>query len=137
MQQRPIYLDHAATTPVRPTVLEAMLPFFTEAYGNPSSIHSTGRGASVALQKARQMLADLLGARPSEIIFTGCGTESDNAALRGIAAARRAATGANRIITTPIEHKAILQTAEALRDHHGFALTLLPVDGDGRVPIEA
>ena len=137
MQQRPIYLDHAATTPVRPTVLEAMLPFFTEAYGNPSSIHGTGRGASVALQKARQTLADLLGARPSEIIFTGCGTESDNAALRGIAAARRAATGANRIITTPIEHKAILQTAEALRDHHGFALTLLPVDGDGRVPIEA
>ncbi len=137
MHQRTIYLDHAATTPVRPAVLEAMLPYFTEAYGNPSSIHSTGRGASVALQKARQMLADLLGARPSEIIFTGCGTESDNAALRGIATARRAANGANRIITTPIEHKAILQTAEDLRDHHGFTLTLLPVDGDGRVPIEA
>lgn len=137
MHQKTIYLDHAATTPVRPAVLEAMLPYFSEAYGNPSSIHRTGRGASVALQKARQALADLLGARPSEIIFTGCGTESDNAALRGIASARRAATGANRIITTPIEHKAILQTAEDLRDHHGFALTLLPVDGDGRVPIEA
>lgn len=137
MNQRNIYLDHAATTPVRPAVLEAMLPYFAETYGNPSSIHRTGRGASVALQQARQTLAGILGARPSEIIFTGCGTESDNAALRGIALARRAATGASEVITTPIEHKAILQTAEDLRDRYGFTLTLLPVDGDGRVPVGA
>ncbi len=137
MNQRTIYLDHAATTPVRSAVLDAMLPYFTEAYGNPSSIHRTGRSASVALQKARQTLADLLGARPSEIIFTSCGTESDNAALRGIAFARRAAIGASEIITTPIEHKAILQTAEDLRDRYGFSLKLLPVDGDGCVPVSA
>ena len=137
MNQRTIYLDHAATTPVRPAVLEAMLPYFSETYGNPSSIHRTGRGANVALQKARQTLAELLGARPAEIIFTGCGTESDNAALRGIAIARRAATGAQRIITTPIEHKAVLQTAEELRDRFGFTLTLLPVDGAGVVPLDA
>jgi len=137
MKSRTIYLDHAATTPVRPAVLEAMLPYFTEAYGNPSSMHRPGRGASVALQKARQTLADLLGARPSEIVFTGCGTESDNAALHGIALARRAATGANRILTTAIEHKAVLQTAEELCDRCGFTLTLLPVDGEGRVSIDA
>ncbi len=137
MHQRTIYLDHAATTPVRPTVLEAMLPYFSETYGNPSSIHRTGRGANVALQKARQTLAELLGARPAEIIFTSCGTESDNAALRGIALARRTATGARRIITTPIEHKAILQTAEELRDRFGFTLTLLPVNGEGVVQIDA
>jgi len=137
MKTQTIYLDHAATTPVRPAVLEAMVPYFTEVYGNPSSIHRTGRGAGVALQKARQTVADLLGARPSEIIFTGCGTESDNAALHGIALARRAATGANQIITTPIEHKAVLQTAAELQSRYGFTLTLLPVDCDGRVPIDA
>uniref|UniRef100_A0A540VGE4 cysteine desulfurase n=1 Tax=Litorilinea aerophila TaxID=1204385 RepID=A0A540VGE4_9CHLR len=131
--RRLIYMDHAATTPVRPEVLEAMLPFFTEAYGNPSSIHSLGRRASVALTTARRTIAEILGAHPSEIIFTSCGTESDNAAVRGIALARREATGANRIVTTPVEHKAVLYTAQDLRDHFGFELTLVPVDGEGRV----
>lgn len=128
-----IYMDHAATTPVLPEVVEAMMPYFSDYYGNPSSVHVAGRRAGVALQKARQTLAELLGAKPAEIIFTSCGTESDNAALRGIALARRTATGANRIITTPVEHKAILQTAEDLRDHFGYALTLLPVDSTGLV----
>lgn len=131
--RRTIYLDHAATTPVLPEVVAAMLPYFTEHYGNPSSIHAVGRRAAVALQEARRTLASLIGARPGEIIFTSGGTEADNAALRGIALARRQATGANRLITTPVEHKAVLQTAEDLRDCYGFDLTLVPVDAAGLV----
>lgn len=130
---RLIYLDHAATTPVAPAVLAAMQPYFTEFYGNPSSLHRFGRRASVALEQARRTIADQIGATPKEIIFTGGGTEGDNAALRGIALARRAATGANRIITTPIEHHAVLQTAFDLRDHFGFDLTLLPVNQAGLI----
>jgi cysteine desulfurase len=130
---RTIYLDHAATTPVLPEVVEAMLPYFTEHYGNPSSVHTVGRRAAVALQDARRTLAGLIGAKPSEIIFTSGGTEANNAALRGIALARRQTTGANRLITTPVEHKAVLQTAEDLRDHFGFELTLVPVDAAGLV----
>ena len=128
-----IYLDHAATTPVAPAVLAAMQPYFTEFYGNPSSVHRFGRQANIALEGARRTIAERIGAAPREIIFTSGGTESDNAALRGIALARRAATGANRIITTPIEHHAVLYTAFDLRDHFGFDLTLLPVNQDGLV----
>jgi len=131
-----IYMDHSATTPVRPEVVEAMLPYFTEAYGNPSSIHWTGRQAGAGLSKARREIATRIGASPNEIIFTGCGTESDNAALRGIALARHQATGAKRIITTPIEHHAILETAEDLHDLFGFEVTLVPVDHRGLVRIE-
>lgn len=132
--QRPtIYLDHAATTPVAPAVLAAMQPYFSELYGNPSSIHRVGRRANVALEQARRTVAEAIGALPKEIIFTSGGTEGDNAALRGIALARRAATGANRIITSPIEHHAVLHTAFDLRDHFGFDLTLLPVDRDGLI----
>lgn len=131
-----IYLDHSATTPVRAEVMAAMEPYFAEFYGNPSSIHSVGRRAGVALTGARRTMAEIFGAKSSEIIFTGCGTESDNAAVRGLALARRAATGADRIITLPLEHKAVLYTAEDLRDHFGFRLTLLPVDGEGRVSVE-
>ncbi len=128
-----IYLDHAATTPLRPEVQEVMHRLFDESYGNPSSLHRAGRQASVALRRARETIAGLLNARPGEIIFTSGGTESDNAALRGIALARRAATGANRLMTSAIEHKAVLQTAEDLRDRYGFALTVLPVDSEGLV----
>jgi cysteine desulfurase len=136
-QKRLIYADHAATTPLAPEALEAMLPYFTEHYGNASSVHRTGRRAGVALENARRSIAGILGAKPSEIVFTGCGSESDNAALRGIALARRAATGANRIVTTPVEHQAVLSTAEDLRDHFGFALDLAPVDHEARVDVEA
>ncbi|RIK46401.1 MAG: cysteine desulfurase NifS [Chloroflexi bacterium] len=135
--RRTIYMDHSATTPVRAEVLEAMQPYFAEFYGNPSSIHSVGRRAGVALAQARRTIAALIGAKPSEIIFTGCGTEGDNAALRGIALARRQATGAKRIITLPIEHKAVLYTAQDLAEHFGFDLTLVPVDGEGLVSVEA
>lgn len=128
-----IYLDHSATTPVRPDVVAEMLPYFSEHYGNPSSIHSLGRRSNVALELARRKVAEIIGARPAEIIFTSGGSEGDNTGLRGIALARRAATGANRIITSAIEHSAVLRTAEAMRDHFGFALTVLPVDSDGLI----
>jgi cysteine desulfurase len=131
--RRTIYMDHSATTPVREEVFAAMLPYFAELYGNPSSIHSVGRRAGVAISQARRTLAELVGAKPSEILFTSGGTEGDNAALRGLALARRSATGANRIVTSPIEHKAVLYTAQDLADHFGFELTLLPVDSDGLV----
>jgi cysteine desulfurase len=134
--QKQIYLDHAATTPLVPEVLEAMLPYFSEYYGNPSSIHRMGRRANVALENARRAIGGLIGARAGEIIFTSGGSESDNAALRGIALARRAATGAGRIITTPIEHQAVLATAQDLCDHYDFTLTLLPVDSAGLVTEE-
>jgi len=133
--RRAIYLDHAATTPVHPAVVEAMLPYFQEEYGNPSSIHSFGRRANVALQRARTSIAAVLGARPTEIIFTSGGSEGDNSAVRGLALARRASTGANRIITSEIEHHAVLHTAEDLHHHYGFDLTILPVDTAGLVRV--
>lgn len=135
-----IYLDHSATTPLRPEVLAAMEPYYgstdqrdSSKYGNPSSIHRAGRAAHAGLSEARRTIANVLGAKPNEIVLTGCGSESDNAALRGIALARRAQCGADRIITTPVEHHAVLYTAEDLRDYFGFELTLLPVDGEGLV----
>lgn len=136
MPSQAIYLDYAATTPVRSEVLEEMQQFFAEIYGNPSSIHRAGRQASVLLERSRETLAALLNARPGEIIFTSGGTESDNAAVRGIALARRASTGANRLIVSAIEHKAVLETAEDLRDRFGFQLDILPVDGEGQVNID-
>ncbi len=133
--RRTIYMDHSATTPVHPDVLVAMQPYFTEFYGNPSSIHGVGRRAGVAIASARRTIAELIGAKVNEIIFTSGGTEGDNAAVRGIALARRELTGANRIITSAVEHKAVIHTAEELRDHFGFELTVLLVDGDGLVAL--
>lgn len=133
--RRTIYMDHSATTPVHPEVLAAMQPYFTEFYGNPSSIHGVGRRAGVAIASARRTIAELIGAKVNEIIFTSGGTEGDNAALRGIALARRESSGVNRIITSAVEHKAVLHTAEELRDHFGFDLTILPVDSDGLVAV--
>ncbi|MFN8446816.1 MAG: cysteine desulfurase family protein [Caldilineaceae bacterium] len=129
------YLDHAATTPMLPEVLTAMQPYFLEHFGNASSVHGAGRRAHVALTQARRTLATLIGAKPNEIIFTSGGTEGANTALRGIALARRAATGANRIIVSAIEHHAVLHTAEDLRDHYGFELMVLPVNFTGRLEI--
>jgi cysteine desulfurase len=103
----PIYLDHAATTPVRHEVLEAMQPFFGPRFGNPSSVHRWGREARTALDEARERLASTLGAHPDEVCFTSCGTEADNMALIGVWRARRA-SGRRAAITTPIEHKAVL-----------------------------
>ena len=131
--KRTIYLDHAATTPVDPRVVEAMQPYWSDGFGNTSSIHSAGRTALKGLDQARATVADVLGCNPMEIVFTGCGTESDNLALRGVAwAARRSGRG-NHIITTPIEHHAVGTTAEQLHELHGFDVTFVDVDEHGMV----
>ncbi|MGC8837331.1 MAG: cysteine desulfurase NifS [Anaerolineae bacterium] len=133
MAQEIIYLDHAATTPVDPRVVEAMLPYWTEQYGNPSSIYSLGRAAARALEDARETVANILHCEPREVIFTSCGTESDNLAIRGVAFARRAAGKGNHIITSSIEHHAVSHTVEQLAKHFGFEATFLPVDRYGVV----
>ncbi len=130
-----IYLDHAATTPVHPTVLEAMIPYFTEKYGNPSSIYSVARETRKAMDWARDAVAGVLGASPSEIIFTSGGSESDNLALKGIAFANH--RKGNHIITTQVEHHAILHTCEYLEKRFGFRVTYLPVDQYGTVELDA
>ncbi len=131
-----IYLDHAATTPVDPRVLEAMWPYYTEYWGNPSSIYLEGQEARRALDEARKQCADLLGASPKEIVFTSGGTESDNAAIRGAAFAQRALGRGNHIVTSSIEHHAVLHTVEQL-EREGFRATYLPVDEEGVVDLEA
>lgn len=134
-----IYLDHSATTPVDPRVRDAMLPYFTETFGNPSSLHRFGQRALAAVDTARQTVADILGAPTREIIFTANGTEANNLALRGIALAARSQSARsqserrNHIITTPIEHHAILRTCEQLEREFGFEITYVPVNRHGVV----
>jgi cysteine desulfurase len=128
-----IYLDHAATTAVDPRVVEAMLPFWTERYGNASSVYRLGRDANRALEGARGTIAEILNCQPREVVFTACGSESDNLALRGVALERRRRAGKNHIITTPIEHHAISHTVEQLEEHFGFEATYVPVDEYGMV----
>lgn len=124
-----IYLDHSATTPTDPRVVQAILPYFTEVYGNASSSHSFGRAAESAIEDARETIALVLNCQPSEIIFTSGGSESDNLALRGAAWAYR--QRGNHIITTPIEHGAIGKTVDQLTSLQGFESTIVPVDGLG------
>jgi cysteine desulfurase len=131
--ERTIYLDHAATTAVDPRVVEAMLPYWTQHYGNASSIYSLGRDAEHAMERARQKVAGILNCAPKEIIFTSCGTESDNLALRGVAFERRNRAKKNHIVTSPIEHHAIGHTVEQLEKHFGFEATYVPVDQHGLV----
>ncbi len=125
---RRVYLDHNASTPVHPEVVAEMLPFLTERFGNPSSVHAFGREAREGLDLAREKVARLLGVRPDEVVFTSGGTESDNFALKGLAEAR----GKGHIITSRIEHHAVLRTCQAL-ESLGFAVTYLPVDKHGMV----
>ena len=125
-----IYLDHAATSPLRPEVLEAMLPYLTEHHGNPSSIHGSGRRARQGLDEARERIAAWMGARAREIVFTSGGTESDNLALKGVAWA--ASARGRHIVTSAVEHKAVLNAAAVL-ERQNFEVTVVPVDRYGRV----
>ena len=133
MADRQIYLDHAATTSVKPEVLEAMLPYFTQKYGNPSSIYFVGRESKKAIEESREKVALALGAQSKEIYFTGSGTESDNWAVKGVAYANK--QKGNHIITTSIEHAAVLHTCQYL-EGEGFEVTYLPVDENGLVTAE-
>lgn len=127
-----VYLDNSATTAMSPEVIEAMLPYFSDEMGNAQSVHSFGQRSKAALEKARRQVAELLNASPTEIVFLSGGTEADNFAIRGIAEAHR--DHGNHIITTQIEHPAVLSTCEAL-EKTGFRVTYLPVSRDGLVNV--
>lgn len=128
-----IYFDHAASTPVHPQVMDAMIPYFQQAYGNPSSVHWFGRQGRRAIDQARAQIAQTLGADPNQIVFTSGGTEANNLALLGIALANR--DKGNHIITSRIEHHAVLHTCEYLQKM-GFEVTYLPVDQYGMVSLK-
>jgi cysteine desulfurase len=129
------YLDHAATTHLDERVLEVMLPYLRERWGNPSSLYAHGRVARRALDEARDTVAQVLSCRPSEILFTSGGTESDNLAIKGVAFARR--HEGDHIVTTQVEHHAVLRTCEWLERRFGFRVTYVGVDGDGVVDLGA
>ena len=129
-----VYLDHAGTTALDPKVLEAMVPYFTQHFGNPSSIHSVGQEARYVLDESRERVAQVLNCRAREVVFTGGGTESDNSAIHGVATALRE-TG-NHIITSSVEHHAVLHACQHL-ESQGFEITYVPVDADGMVQPES
>ncbi len=131
--KRSVYMDHAATTPVRPEVVEAMLPYFSERFGNPSSLYALAREAEEAVEEARGRVAAAIGASPEEVFFTSGGTEADNWAVKGTAAANRKL--GDRIVTSAIEHHAVLHPCRAL-EKQGYRVTYLPVDEFGRVEPE-
>ena len=128
-----VYMDHAATTPVHPRVLEAMIPYFSQSFGNASSLYGLAQQSRMALDQARESVAQILGSRTSEIVFTSGGSESDNAAAKGAAYALRG--NGNHIITTTVEHHAMLHTCQFLEDI-GFEVTYLPVDKHGMVKVD-
>lgn len=133
MEKRNIYVDNSATTPVKPEVLDAMMPYFKEAYGNPSSIYKAGRDAGAAVENARSEIAELLGCKPREIFFTSCGSESDNWAIKGAAFANQ--KKGKHIITSAIEHHAVLHTCQYL-EKQGFRVTYVGVDADGIIKLD-
>ena len=131
-----IYLDYAATTPVDNRVLDVMLPYFTASFGNPSSVHRYGQRAEAAVEEARETVARAINCHPDEVIFTSCGSESDNLALRGAAQAMLEKTGRKWILTARTEHHAVSKTAEHLAKHYGFQLEWLDVDEYGMLTPE-
>ncbi|MGM7697492.1 cysteine desulfurase family protein [Microbacterium sp. A84] len=131
-----LYLDHAATSPVRPEVLDAMRPFLTGVFGNPSSHHTVGEAAASALEDARARVARVLGMRAGDVIFTASGTEANNLAVKGVVLAGLE-RGRRHFVTTPIEHESILESAEYLRRFHGVEVTYVAVTADGRVTPDA
>jgi cysteine desulfurase len=128
-----IYLDYAATTPLDPYVLEAMMPYFTEIFGNPSSSHYFGQQAEGILEECRAKVAKMLGAQSEDVIFTASGSEGDNLAIRGTALARRAKSGKDTILISPVEHPAVANTVKQLRDMFGFKLIELRIDNFGQI----
>ena len=128
-----IYVDHSATTTVDPRVVEAMVPYWSDRFGNTESAHTVGVEAAVGLEEARRTVAEVLGCHRSEIVFTGSGTEADNLALRGATWAARQSGRGNHIITSPVEHPAVGNTVDQLRDLFGFEVTRVPVDAYGSV----
>ena len=132
-----IYLDYAATTPVDSRVLDVMLPYFSASFGNPSSVHRYGQRAEAAVEESRETVAEAINCHPSEVIFTSCGSESDNLALRGAAQAMLEKTGRKWILTSKVEHPAVSKTAESLAAHYDFQLEWLDVDEHGMVTPEA
>ena len=129
--ERPVYLDYNATTPIDPAVFAAMRPYLEQEFGNPSSGHAYGQAAREAVEYARRQVAELLGAEPQEIVFTGGGSEADNLAICGVAFTRR--DQGRHIVTTAVEHPAVLNTCRYLQRRHGFAVTVVPVDRTGLV----
>jgi cysteine desulfurase len=130
------YLDHAATTPLRPEALEAMLPFLSGTFGNPSGQHAVARAAKTAIEEARESVAAALGARPGEVIFTGGGTEADNLAVKGAARSARQRGLGDGVVTTAVEHHAVLHSVERL-ERDGFRVGIVPVDAGGVVDLDA
>ncbi len=128
-----IYLDHSASTPVDPRVVEAMLPYFTETYGNASGLHRQARASARALDEARREVSEIFGCKPKEVVFTSCGSESDNLAIRGAAWAAKLAGKGQHLITSPIEHHAVTHTIDQLCEKFGFEQTVVPVDEHGMV----
>ena len=133
MEKRKIYMDYSATTPVKKEVVEAMMPYLQDVYGNASSFHSFGREAKTGLDKARAQVANLINAKPNEIYFTAGGTESDNWAIQGVAMSLK--NKGNHIITTKIEHHGVLHVCEYLEKHLGFEVTYLDVDSEGKISL--
>ena len=132
MPKHRIYLDYAATTPVDPRVVAAILPYLGDNFGNPSSLHATGRRARRAIEDAREQIAQIVGCEPTEILFTSGGTESDNSAVLGIARASRAAGRGNHVVTSQVEHHAVLNACEKLEEE-GFRVSYVPVAESGLV----
>lgn len=130
-----VYLDHSATTPTDPRVVEKMHPYWTEVFGNPSSLHTAGKSAASILNECRETIAGILNCDPAEIVFTSGGTESDNLALRGVSDAVKSRGRGNHIITTAIEHHAVIDVVKELGEK-GYEVTFLPVDAYGRVDVQ-
>jgi cysteine desulfurase len=135
MSREIAYFDYAATTPLDSEVLKVMLPYFSESYGNPSSIHYAGQRADAAVEQARDDVSTLLNANNEEVIFTSGATESNNLAIRGLAHQRKADIGATRIATTAVEHPSVFQTCRQLEAQEEYSIDLLPVDSDGLVQV--
>ena len=131
-----VYLDYSATTPVDPRVVDVMTPYFSTSFGNPSSVHRYGQAAEAAVDSARETVASVLNCSPEEIIFTSCGSESDNLAIRGAAYAMREKTGARWILASRAEHPAVVKTLLHLEKYEGFLIEWLDVDEQGMVTPE-